>query len=420
MSENKKIFKVLITFVLLVSLCMSTLQTAPFVAAKRKPCLNKTTYIMPVGAQIKLKLKFNTKKVKWSSSKKKVASVNKSGLVKAKSKGKATITAKVKKKKYKCKITVNKKVQVIATQAPVVQVTNTPAPVATPVVVGTPKPYDVQQVQEVDQLSVRGVTISFGESTDSVISKLGNPSRMDTSEYDCQYMVYNDDCANLVMVAVNQEKVVGWYTDAAYFNYCGLSAASDINAVNAAFNEQFSLDGCLKHNDNKAKIIIYMDVVGQKNVRGIFVMSSAVKAREVTSILLSNWEKELLDLTNSFRLKNNLPALVWSDQAAMAARPHTLYQSQIGTITHVGANGSTSGERLKQQGIKYHEAGENVAMGKVVPQYNAFYLNNAWINSPGHRTNLLNTSFTYFGAGCCVAGNGYVFATQNFYCNRLY
>lgn len=71
--------------------------------------LNMTKKVLTVGKTVTLKVKGTKKKVKWSSSNKKVASVNSKGKVKAKKAGKATITAKVGKKKYKCKITVKKK-----------------------------------------------------------------------------------------------------------------------------------------------------------------------------------------------------------------------------------------------------------------------------------------------------------------------
>lgn len=92
---------VLMALVLLLSSC---LQTDSFAAKKVK--LNKTKITMKVGDTFKLKLKNNKKKIKWSSSKKKIVSVSKKGVLKAKKIGKSTITAKVGKKKYKCKVKV--------------------------------------------------------------------------------------------------------------------------------------------------------------------------------------------------------------------------------------------------------------------------------------------------------------------------
>lgn len=78
-------------------------------AAKKKPKLNKTRLTLYVGKTATLKVKNSKKKVKWSTSKKAVATVSKKGKVSAKKKGTATITAKVAKKKLKCKVTVKEK-----------------------------------------------------------------------------------------------------------------------------------------------------------------------------------------------------------------------------------------------------------------------------------------------------------------------
>ena len=68
--------------------------------------LNKTKKTMWVGDTLKLKLKNNKGKIKWSSSKKSVATVSAKGKVKAKKSGKAVITAKVKNKRYKCTVVI--------------------------------------------------------------------------------------------------------------------------------------------------------------------------------------------------------------------------------------------------------------------------------------------------------------------------
>lgn len=76
----------------------------PVQAAKVK--LNKKTVTINVGKTVQLKIKGTSKKAKWSSSNKNVATVSKKGKVKGKKAGTAIITAKVGKKKLKCKVTV--------------------------------------------------------------------------------------------------------------------------------------------------------------------------------------------------------------------------------------------------------------------------------------------------------------------------
>ena len=90
--------------------CTLLIAPAEGPAAKKKMKLNKTKATLYVGKKLTLKVKNTKKKVKWSSSKKAVASVTKKGVVKAKKKGKTVITAKIGKKKLKCKITVKQKV----------------------------------------------------------------------------------------------------------------------------------------------------------------------------------------------------------------------------------------------------------------------------------------------------------------------
>ena len=82
------------------------------VEAKAAPRLNYRKVTLVQGKKKKLKVRNlrRRRKVKWYSTKKSVATVNRKGVVKAKKKGKATIVAKVGKKKYRCKIIVKKKV----------------------------------------------------------------------------------------------------------------------------------------------------------------------------------------------------------------------------------------------------------------------------------------------------------------------
>lgn len=94
---NKKRFWIM----LLMSIFMLVL---PVQAAK----LNYTRITMTAGYTMKLKVTGTNKKVKWSTSNARIATVSKTGKVKGIKPGKATVTAKVGKKKYRCAVTVKK------------------------------------------------------------------------------------------------------------------------------------------------------------------------------------------------------------------------------------------------------------------------------------------------------------------------
>lgn len=101
--KNKKGLQKIILFLSFFLLCLNcfSIQTQ---AAKVK--MNKKQATMWVGEQLQLKITGGAKKVSWSSSKKKVATVSKNGTVFAKSVGQTTITAKCNGKEYKCNVTV--------------------------------------------------------------------------------------------------------------------------------------------------------------------------------------------------------------------------------------------------------------------------------------------------------------------------
>ena len=102
-----------LNLLLILFLCLSFF-TPKIVYASVK--LNKTKATLEVDATLKLKISGTESTVKWSSSKKSVATVNSSGTITAKAEGQATITASVSSKKYFCSVTVvdNNKVEPVS------------------------------------------------------------------------------------------------------------------------------------------------------------------------------------------------------------------------------------------------------------------------------------------------------------------
>lgn len=99
----KKTLSIILSVIMIISLF--AVPTAVN-AKSKKPYINYKQLLLKKGQKTTLKLK-NSKNVKWSSSDKKLLTVSKKGVVKAKKAGKATVTAKYKGKKYKCSVTVS-------------------------------------------------------------------------------------------------------------------------------------------------------------------------------------------------------------------------------------------------------------------------------------------------------------------------
>ena len=101
---------------------------------------------------------------------------------------------------------------------------------------------------------------------------------------------------------------------------------------------------------------------------------------------------EVVRLTNSARSKNGYAALVedgvLSEAAAVRAREIAR------SFSHTRPSGASFSSALSESGVSYLRAGENIASG----QKSASEVVNAWMNSPGHRANILNSSYSRIGS----------------------
>ncbi len=127
-------------------------------------------------------------------------------------------------------------------------------------------------------------------------------------------------------------------------------------------------------------------------------------------INISVFEQRVFDLTNVERVNNNLPPFTWNDSVAVVARAHSVDMMNRGFFAHVNPDGITLGQRLRIGGVKYGYAAENIARGYGTPERFV----QGWMESPGHRKNILNPSLKKLGVGVSEAGPSNVFATQDF------
>jgi uncharacterized protein YkwD len=111
--------------------------------------------------------------------------------------------------------------------------------------------------------------------------------------------------------------------------------------------------------------------------------------------------EELLRLVNVERRRVNAKPLVLSPQLTAAAQRHSQDMAANRRMSHTGSDGSTMRSRIDDTQYRWSTIGENVAMG----QPNAAAVMAAWVNSPGHRQNILNPAFTELGIGYATAAN---------------
>jgi uncharacterized protein YkwD len=115
-------------------------------------------------------------------------------------------------------------------------------------------------------------------------------------------------------------------------------------------------------------------------------------------VRLKTEEKRILDLHNAVRKKHGLVSLCVDPALTRAARAHSKEMIGKRYFRHESFDGETVGARLKRFGYDWYASGENIAWGSgsMSRPDDRF---KGWMESPGHRANILNGAFREVGVG---------------------
>jgi uncharacterized YkwD family protein/spore coat assembly protein SafA len=119
-------------------------------------------------------------------------------------------------------------------------------------------------------------------------------------------------------------------------------------------------------------------------------------------------ESEVVRLVNVERAKHGLAPLTQNWELSRVARYKSQDMKNKGYFSHYSPTYGSPFDMMKQFGFKFYTAGENIAMGQRTPQE----VMTGWMNSPGHRANILKADFKEIGVG--LARDGSMYWTQMF------
>lgn len=125
--------------------------------------------------------------------------------------------------------------------------------------------------------------------------------------------------------------------------------------------------------------------------------------------LALDFAEEVVNLVNEERAKEGLPALSIDSDAESAAQIRAMELES--SFSHTRPDGRKFSTALVEAGIDYRSAGENIAWGQRSPQE----VVEDWMNSSGHRANILNSNYTSIGVGCYRSASGGYYWTQLFF-----
>lgn len=129
-----------------------------------------------------------------------------------------------------------------------------------------------------------------------------------------------------------------------------------------------------------------------------------------TSIKSSSLEDEVITLVNKERADRGVSPLVKNNNLTMLARLKSQDMIANDYFDHHSPTYGDVGEMMKTYGISYHLWGENIAEGQV----NAQEVMKDWMNSPGHRENILKEGYQEIGVGIAQDSYGSLIWTQIF------
>ena len=133
-----------------------------------------------------------------------------------------------------------------------------------------------------------------------------------------------------------------------------------------------------------------------------------ISANAQAQLQVNDSERQLFESLNHERTAQGLAVLQWDNALFKAARRHALLMLNLNMLEHQLPSEPSLEDRLAEAGARFTSIAENIAVGS-----NPQTIHAGWMDSPGHRKNILNPQLTAVGIAA-VRGPGGLFAVQDF------
>ncbi|WP_163969352.1 CAP domain-containing protein [Oceanobacillus halotolerans] len=133
----------------------------------------------------------------------------------------------------------------------------------------------------------------------------------------------------------------------------------------------------------------------QEQDQDVQQQAEAERSKTQNDQSVSDFEAAVVELTNDERSRVGLPALELDPQLSNVAREKSRDMRDNDYFSHTSPTYGSPFDMMRDFGVNYQSAGENIAQGQPSPEE----VVNAWMNSQGHRENILSDNFTHIGVG---------------------
>ncbi|EGA91173.1 hypothetical protein GPDM_01400 [Planococcus donghaensis MPA1U2] len=274
--------------------------------------------------------------------------------------------------------------------------------------------------------------VTLGMSKEDAQEKVGLPLRLMRNEYGTDWHSYHQDFQNYVLLSYDQDGLVnGMFTNQDLFSSKeGITMDSTKSEVRSALgtplkslqkgNVQYILDTRDEYDVFKTDstyTTIFYDIHEGDTVTAVQVIDEELEKlrpeiyAESDEKLKEGYEYLLFELTNSARIQRGLPLLKWDSETRTTARKHSEDMAENQYFSHTNLAGQSPFDRMKEDGISFYVAGENLAYG----QYSSVFAHEGLMNSLGHRENIVKPDFGFLGVGTAFNEENQPYYTANFF-----
>lgn len=233
-----------------------------------------------------------------------------------------------------------------------------------------------------DAISVGGKSYFLGMTVSELTGQAGQPSEELPTLNGYTWYVYGADTyQDFFLAGVSGNQVVALCASGPGFTYAGHKMGDAKFSVTG--NGSTSIWLMFDSNDND---IFHCVMLTSTDYDGEF---------SATKEALAGESKVDFHLVNAFRVYHGVDILTWDDRAATAGRLHSEDMAANNYFDHSSQDGRGPGKRMDAQGIDWSSCGENIAAG----YFGGISAHNGWVNSAGHRANMLDPDYTYLGVG---------------------
>lgn len=290
-----------------------------------------------------------------------------------------------------------------------------------------------------------GISTLVGKTSDTILERYGQPSRKDVTSYGYEWWIY-DTNDFLLMIAITKQQVSQVYTNDPALDVAPYSIGQTLDEIYRM--TIFESESTAKIEEN-----LYMFMMNEEDMHsrilvkfnGVFAqlyidqetdeLSGIRYLNDETLIMHQPYEMQfvgnllepstpssflqmdinaanamqLVDLLNTFRVKNGATLLLTDEAVSTVAAAHSEDMFLQNFVAHESPTYGSLTNRLDDQFINYEEAAENLATGYI----DAIEVIHGWLNSPEHRTVMLDDIYTHVGSGVFINYFTQVFITKS-------